>query len=112
MISFQNTKINWRDFLKFDPAKSFDSIIIQNIADEAMINRATFYLHYQDKYDLLDHMIEHVLLEVEDVYDPTNHIKNKLLETNKLQATILRVFEHVEKHRFFYQVMFGEHGCI
>ncbi|WP_284730470.1 TetR-like C-terminal domain-containing protein [Bacillus sp. SM2101] len=22
MISFQNTKINWRDFLKFDPAKS------------------------------------------------------------------------------------------
>jgi AcrR family transcriptional regulator len=29
--------------------KAFDEISIQEIADEATLNRATFYLHYPDK---------------------------------------------------------------
>ena len=38
--------------------KSFDGITIQDIADRADVNRGTIYLHYTDKYDLLDKMIE------------------------------------------------------
>ncbi|MBM7651138.1 AcrR family transcriptional regulator [Neobacillus cucumis] len=38
--------------------KSFDDITIQDIADRADVNRGTIYLHYMDKYDLLDKMIE------------------------------------------------------
>lgn len=37
--------------------KSFDEITIQDIADRANLNRGTIYLHYQDKYDLLDKLI-------------------------------------------------------
>ena len=33
--------------------KKFEKISIQEIADSAMINRATFYAHYEDKYELL-----------------------------------------------------------
>src|ERR1700756_720334 len=36
--------------------KEFDDISIQEIADEATLNRATFYLHYPDKYALLQAM--------------------------------------------------------
>ena len=36
--------------------KEFDDISIQEIADEATLNRATFYLHYQDKNALLQAM--------------------------------------------------------
>ncbi len=36
--------------------KSFDDISIQEIADEATLNRATFYLHYPDKNALLQEM--------------------------------------------------------
>ena len=36
--------------------KEFDSISIQEIADEATLNRATFYLHYPDKNALLQAM--------------------------------------------------------
>ena len=36
--------------------KEFDDISIQEIADEATLNRATFYLHYPDKDALLQAM--------------------------------------------------------
>jgi AcrR family transcriptional regulator len=36
--------------------KEFDQISIQEIADEATLNRATFYLHYADKSALLQAM--------------------------------------------------------
>lgn len=42
--------------LKLLTQKDFEEISIQEIADEATLNRATFYLHYQDKNALLQAM--------------------------------------------------------
>lgn len=41
--------------------KEFKDITIQNIIDEALIGRSTFYDHYCDKYDLLEHLVNEVL---------------------------------------------------
>src|SRR5258707_10886385 len=38
--------------------KAFEDISIQEIADEATLNRATFYLHYPDKNALLQAMTD------------------------------------------------------
>lgn len=38
--------------------KNFDEITIRDISDRANVNRGTIYLHYADKYDLLDKIIE------------------------------------------------------
>ncbi|WP_160036422.1 TetR/AcrR family transcriptional regulator [Paenibacillus sp. An7] len=38
--------------------KNFDDITIREISDRANVNRGTIYLHYMDKYDLLDKIIE------------------------------------------------------
>ena len=38
--------------------KEFEDISVQEIADEATLNRATFYLHYPDKSALLQAMTE------------------------------------------------------
>jgi AcrR family transcriptional regulator len=38
--------------------KDFEDISVQEIADEATLNRATFYLHYPDKNALLQAMTE------------------------------------------------------
>src|ERR1700683_1489564 len=42
--------------LRLLPHKEFDDISSQEIADEATLNRATFYLHYPDKNALLQAM--------------------------------------------------------
>ena len=38
-------------------AKSFDEISVQDITEDATVNRATFYDHYTDKFALLEAMI-------------------------------------------------------
>jgi AcrR family transcriptional regulator len=38
--------------------KEFEDVSVQEIADEATLNRATFYLHYADKNALLEAMTE------------------------------------------------------
>jgi len=38
--------------------KEFEDVSVQEIADEATLNRATFYLHYADKHALLQAMTE------------------------------------------------------
>ena len=47
--------------LKKEP---FDKISINEIADLANINRATFYLHFVDKYALLDEFIDELLKDL------------------------------------------------
>lgn len=38
--------------------KSFQQITVTEICKAASINRGTFYLHYKDIYDVLDHILE------------------------------------------------------
>jgi AcrR family transcriptional regulator len=37
--------------------KGFENITVQHVTDNAQINRATFYAHFEDKYKLLDYWI-------------------------------------------------------
>ncbi len=43
--------------------KEFSSITIQHITDRAELNRATFYGHFQDKFELLDETLGELLEE-------------------------------------------------
>ncbi len=44
-------------FIELVKEKGFQAISVQDIAERAGVNRATFYAHFQDKYALLDHFV-------------------------------------------------------
>ena len=41
-------------FIELTIQKNFGSVTVAEITERAMVNRATFYRHFQDKYDLLE----------------------------------------------------------
>ncbi|OXM88213.1 TetR/AcrR family transcriptional regulator [Paenibacillus rigui] len=64
--------------------KGFDAITIKDIAQEATINRATFYAHFEDKYALLDEVTEQAFHEmiperVADAQEFTDEICDQLI---------------------------------
>lgn len=51
-------------FVSLLQEKGFHSVSVQDIAARATVNRATFYAHFVDKYDLLDQMVGEWFREV------------------------------------------------
>ena len=49
--------------------KGFDHVSITDLTQRANINRGTFYLHYQDKYDLLE-KFENEVLDLVNLFVP------------------------------------------
>ncbi|WP_428910796.1 TetR/AcrR family transcriptional regulator [Niallia sp. Krafla_26] len=90
--------------------KGFETITIQKIADEAMMNRATFYLHYQDKYDLLQQVTSTYLNELMDAINIPCHLKKGEVDVNRFKITLSKVIEHIDQNRNFYRVMLGPNG--
>lgn len=56
-------------FLKLRSSKPLEKITIKELSEEAQINKATFYLHYKDIYDLSDYLeneiIENIMSNIE-----------------------------------------------
>ncbi len=44
--------------------RGFDAVTVRDIAERAMVNRATFYRHYRDKHDLMRWVTDRVLADL------------------------------------------------
>ncbi|GAB3804437.1 TetR/AcrR family transcriptional regulator [Virgibacillus kimchii] len=55
-------KLIMDSFIELSEEKEFKDITIKDITSKAMINRATFYYHFHDIYDLLERALSEVLL--------------------------------------------------
>lgn len=49
--------------------RNFKSITVEEICKQAMTSRSTFYLHYLDKYDLLNQLVETQFSVFEKIVD-------------------------------------------
>ena len=87
--------------------KGFDAISVQDIAERAGLNRATFYLHYRDKQDLLIRTSEAVF---DSLVAEAGPIDRGNLAFQKPPQQVVILFQHLAKHRDFYRVMLGRSG--
>lgn len=78
--------------------KNPDDITIQEIAKEAMINRATFYAHFKDKQDLDDYIFKQTM----SIFTPLRNKKlyaNKLIIRTLLEHNVAKVLADCQKNR-------------
>lgn len=55
-------------FINLISKKGFDALTVTDIARDAEINRGTFYLHYTDKYNLIDLLKEDIMNDLENIF--------------------------------------------
>lgn len=89
--------------------KGFDALTVGDIAERAMINRATFYRHYQDKYDLVAKIFEETTNELVENMKPLQKDTGQS-ETKNPPEIWIQVFEHVAEHARLYRAMLGKNG--
>jgi AcrR family transcriptional regulator len=89
--------------------KGFSSVTISDITKYARINRATFYRHYQDKFDLLDKYAQDVY-ELLDAPPEGESPRNNKGSTPQMAPGLVRMFEHIRSNAKFYRVMLGKNG--
>ena len=90
-------------FIDLLAEKGFEKITISDIAERANINRGTVYLHYVDKFDLLDKCIEtYVELLL-------HHCANSA-DTNLNASAFQSVFEYLEKNFTIYKLLLSNEG--
>lgn len=81
--------------------KDFHKITVQNIIDLADITKSTFYRHYADKYELVEHIIEN---ELKNFYIEENNIKQALTENTliNIKSFILRLkpYRSIQNNNF------------
>jgi AcrR family transcriptional regulator len=83
--------------------KSFDDITIQDISDRANVSRGTIYLHYMDKFDLLDKLIETHINELREICVAAADLTFK--DGNLLW------FEYFESNYLFFSTMLASKGA-
>ena len=83
--------------------RGYDHITVQDITEQANIGRATFYLHYRDKEELLAASLRRLFSELIHSVE----IKEDFHSTRTLS---LRVFQHVAQHRRLYHALLSEAG--
>jgi AcrR family transcriptional regulator len=93
--------------LELIPEMGFYAITVQAITERAGLNRATFYLHFTDKDELLSAAIKDVLAELENISIPRESHQNTI-DMDSSKDLFVHFFEHVARHGDFYRVMLGE----
>jgi AcrR family transcriptional regulator len=81
--------------------KGYDAVTIQNITDHANLTRATFYLHYENKDDLLICTLEEVFDGLVERMEPLAAFD---LTLNGSPSSLI-AFQHAGENRDLYRVM-------
>ena len=120
-LRVRRTQANLREALiGLIEEKGFDAVTVGDIAERAMVNRATFYRHYPDKYALVTGIFEEAVNQMLREIPLPESLEAAIPawgtsrdEASQLEAAVAvwsALFEHLARHARLYQVMLGKRG--
>lgn len=89
--------------------KGYEAVTIQDITDRADLRRATFYLHYRDREELLLSALAETFDELVQQIEPL--MKGDALGGKTQLETFLVTFKHVEENHDLYRIILGGQGA-
>lgn len=85
--------------------KDIQDISVKELSDLADINRGTFYLHYNDIFDMLEKTEDELFAEFNEILD-----RNLTAEILSPEHTLREIFAFLDRNRDFAKVTMGPHG--
>jgi len=89
----------------------FERVTVKNLAITANINRGTFYLHYKDKFEVMEDLQQELLNELE------SYVKNvqpldafHSIKIGQLYQPFIVVFQFIKEHAKAFRIILGEQG--
>lgn len=99
-------------FIELLNEKGFWNISVNEVAERADINRGTFYLHYQDKFDLFEKYVDELLSELTSQIKPLNQEKDQ--RKNEIEDNDNNIYElffkHFQEYSSFYKPILSFKG--
>ena len=86
-------------FLSLVQEKGYEAVTIQNIADEAMINRATFYAHFKDKPDLYDYIMNFAVSKMSLILNADKLNNSQFIQIKTIELTLKKVFMMIKENQ-------------
>lgn len=83
--------------------RGFDALTISEITERAMVSRAAFYRHYQDKYDLVEQIFAEAMCTLSSAVDELGPERHP-------PEVWVRFFEHVADYDRLYRALLGSKG--
>jgi len=109
----QRTKKMIRDALsELMKNKTFEEISVTDITKKADINRGTFYLHYEDKYDLLEQSEEEINQEINNIAKRSIHSMDILKQDviDHPLTFVVDIFQYIRENEVFMKAILGPKG--
>lgn len=94
-------------FIQLLKEKDLDKITVQDISDQADINRGTFYLHYEDKYTLLSDMEDEYISEIWSLtqFNQFNANSPETIADEFINNTLTKILQHIADNMDFYHTI-------
>lgn len=98
-------------FLQLIEEVGFQKINVVSLAARAGVNRTTFYLHYADKYELLNRIEDDILEGIENILSDVlkEGVKFAAIRKTVFSAAV-RVFQFVSEREYEFRTLLGSNG--
>lgn len=96
-------------FLMLVQTKGYERITIQDIAEKAMINRNTFYLHYVDKPDLMEKLCQESIGKLNVCINLERSDRDEM-NRDTFISILSETFKVIEADIVFFKTMLSQNG--
>ncbi|MCH1625982.1 TetR/AcrR family transcriptional regulator [Ferdinandcohnia quinoae] len=93
-------------FIELMDEREFEQITVQDISDRATVKRVTFYLHYKDKYDLMNQCIDEILNDLHDrINEKVSFSGSYDFLEEQPHPSFVQLFHHIGENYPFYSAL-------
>lgn len=90
--------------------RSIDGISVREVTDKAGLNRGTFYIHYQDIYDLLDEIEDEILDDLNKMISKLKDFTAQNANLETIRPVLVQALGYVKDKSKYFKALLGANG--